>query len=376
MAKKKKDSNFEKSFKDKWGTKSIERGNSLKKRIYSEDEFLSTGSYQLNRALSGHHRYGLKKGRLVEIYGPYSSGKTTAALHVAAEATQRKMKVGFHDCEHALQPSYAEDIGVDLDYLHVVKPYCAEDSFEMAWDMLEGGIGLIIFDSIPSMLPRAFIDTTMDDKNMGLHAKTIGDGMKKAAKLFDEAGSYGIFINQIRMKIGVFFGNPETTPGGEGKNFYFTHRIDFRANRGDKITGKEEDTGPVDDTGIDPEEEKILKSRMSAIGKRKALKKLRTKKKKSKGKIEIGIMNKFTVVKNKIFPPFRSGKIKVNYGRGIDKVDDRLCLFNEMGIIEFESGKKTLKYNGKGITVAKFETKLKEPKFRAKIKEEVDNFYK
>lgn len=285
-------------------------------------ELLPSGSISLDLALGG----GYPKGRIIEIYGPESSGKTTLALHAIAEIQKEGGQAAFIDAEHALDPAYAKKIGVDTDNLFISQPDNGEQALEICETLVRSGaVDLIVVDSVAALVPQAEIDGDMGDAQMGLQARLMSQAMRKLTAIISKSKATVIFINQIRMKIGVMFGNPETTTGGNALKFYASVRMDIRRigqiKDGDEIAGN------------------------------------RTKVK---------------VVKNKIAAPFRVAEFDIMYNEGISKVGDVLDLAVQKGILE-KSG-AFLKYKGATLAQGREAAKnvLKEkPELLAEIEQQV-----
>lgn len=256
-------------------------GDSSKRKI----EVVSTGSLALDVALGIG---GLPRGRVIEIYGPESSGKTTLSLQVAAEAQKLGGTVAFIDAEHALDPAYAEKLGVSVDDLLVSQPDTGEQALEIT-DMLvrSGAVDVIIIDSVAALTPKAEIEGEMGDSHMGLHARLMSQALRKLTSNINRSNTMVIFINQLRMKIGVMFGNPETTTGGNALKFYASVRLDIR--------------------------------RIGAI---------------KKGDEIIGNDTKVKVVKNKMAPPFRVATFEILYGEGISFLGEIIDIGVEQGLIK------------------------------------------
>jgi recombination protein RecA len=250
-----------------------------------ESDVVSTGSLSLDIALGIG---GLPRGRIIEIYGPESSGKTTLALHAIAEAQKSGGTCAFIDAEHALDPIYARKLGVNIDELLISQPDAGEQALEIADTLVRSGaIDILVVDSVAALVPRAELEGEMGDSHMGLHARLMSQALRKLTGSISRSRCMVIFINQIRMKIGVMFGNPETTTGGNALKFYASVRLDIR--------------------------------RIGAIKDREQV---------------VGNQTRVKVVKNKMAPPFKVVEFDIMYGEGVSKTGELIDLGVKAGVIE------------------------------------------
>ena len=280
-------------------------------------DVIPTGALSLDIALGVG---GIPKGRIIEIYGPESSGKTTLAIHILAEAQKKGDAVAFIDAEHAFDPTYAKNIGLDIDNLYISQPDFGEQALEILETLVRSAaFGVIVVDSVAALTPRAEIEGEMGDSHMGLQARLMSHALRKLTAIAGKTGTTIIFLNQLRMKIGIMFGNPETTTGGNALKFYASIRMDIR------------------------QKDKIVKD----------------------GQV-IGHSRKVKIVKNKVAPPFKEATFNMIYPMGIDRESSILDAATDLAVVDksgawFKYGDEQL---GQGreatIEVLKKDTKLRE----------------
>ena len=290
-------------------------------------EAIPTGSISLDVALGVG---GVPRGRIIEIYGPESSGKTTVALHMIAEAQKRNGIAGFIDAEHALDPQYAKKIGVDIDNLYISQPDNGEQALEIAETMIRSGaLDIVIVDSVAALVPKAEIEGDMDDQQVGLHARLMSKAMRKLTGVINRSNCAVVFINQLREKVGIMFGNPEVTTGGRALKFYASVRMDVR--------------------------------RVEAI---------------KQGGVIIGNHTKVKVVKNKVAPPFKEAEFDIMFGQGISREGDLIDLAVKVDAVQ-KSG-AWYAYKGEKIGQGRENAKtfLREhPEIMAEVEVQVREYY-
>ena len=290
-------------------------------------ETVPTGSLSLDVALG---LGGIPKGRIVEIYGPESSGKTTVALHMVAEIQKRGGIAGFIDAEHALDPAYAKNIGVDIDNLYISQPDNGEQALEITETLVRSGaVDIVIVDSVAALVPKAEIDGEMGDSHVGLQARLMSQALRKLTAVISKTNCIVIFINQLREKVGVMFGNPETTTGGRALKFYSSIRLDVR--------------------------------RIEAL--------------KQSGEM-IGNRTRIKVVKNKIAPPFREAEFDIMFGKGISREGDILDLAADIDVVR-KSG-AWYAYEGNKIGQGRENAKIylaEHPDIMAEVEQKVRDYY-
>ena len=265
---------------------------------HNEIDTVSSGSLTLDIALGVG---GYPKGRIIEIYGPESSGKTTFALEAIAEVQKAGGKAAFIDAEHALDPVYAKNLGVDINDLLLSQPDTGEQALEICEALVRSeAISIVVIDSVAALVPQAEIEGEMGDSHVGLQARLMSQALRKLSGTISKTNTIAIFINQLREKVGVLFGNPETTPGGRALKFYSTIRLDVR--RGEQIKN---------------------------------------------GDNVIGNKTNVKIVKNKVAPPFKTASVEIMYGQGVSREAEILDLASEIGIVD-KSG-AWYSYNGEKI---------------------------
>lgn len=247
-------------------------------------ETFSSGSISLDKALGG----GIPKGRIIEVYGPESGGKTTIALHMVAEVQKNGGIAGFIDAEHALDPNYAAKLGVNINELYISQPDNGEQALEIAETLIRsGGVDLIVVDSVAALVPQAEIDGDMGDAHVGLQARLMSQALRKLTSIVSKTNCTVVFINQLREKVGIMFGNPETTTGGRALKFYASVRLEVRRTETIKLSGE-----------------------------------------------SVANRVKVKVVKNKVAPPFKEAQFDITFGKGIDRTKELVEMSVEEGLIK------------------------------------------
>ncbi len=287
----------------------------------------STGSLSLDIALGVG---GFPRGRIIEIYGPESSGKTTIALHAIAEVQKLGGRAAFIDAEHALDPVYAKALGVNIDELLLAQPDTGEQALEICEALVRSeAVSIVVIDSVAALVPQAEIDGEMGDSHVGLQARLMSQALRKLSGVINKTNTIAIFINQLREKVGVMFGNPETTPGGRALKFYASVRLDIRRSEAIKL-----------------------------------------------GDSVIGNKTNIKIVKNKVAPPFKTATVDIMYGEGISHVGELIDLGCECNIIE-KSG-AWFSYKGEKLGQGKENVKLllkEHPELKQEIDDRIREFY-